>query len=460
MSQPFVSVVIPARGDIEGAVHAAESASGDRVEIISVAAWEDAEDVERARSATGHMRWLFARRGRGNQMNAGAAVANGEWLLFLHADSRLPSGWLEEIKAAAARGHAAGCFRLSIAAAGWRPRTCEWGVRLRVGLLTLPYGDQGIFVRRDLFKALGGYRDMPLMEDVDFIRRVRRRTPLWKGTRAVATSARRWELDGWFQRSATNVTLVSRYRLGADVRRLARAYMGHAETVVAVLARAPSLPGKTRLDGSTPELRRALLLDTWDAVLEGSWDAALIFTPEQAAAECAALTRGSTRQPLLAPQAGGDLGVRMSAAFRELFAAGYLRVILIGSDLPTLPADRLREAERALRRDADLVLGPAEDGGYYLVGLTRNADAIFSGISWGAPDVFVQTKARAVAAGLRVQTAGSWYDVDLPADLQRVAETAGSRGARTKHLLAASNSARRIQVRTAGRLEAGLDREP
>jgi rSAM/selenodomain-associated transferase 2/rSAM/selenodomain-associated transferase 1 len=435
VSGPFVSVVIPVWCDVERAERAAVSASGEGIEIIAAAAWEDADAVARVRSSTGRVRWLFARRGRGNQMNAGAAVATGEWLLFLHADSQLPGGWLEDIRAAAASGLAAGCFRLGIAATGWRPRAWESIVRWRVALLTLPYGDQGLFVRRDLFDALGGYRDMPLMEDVDFVRRVRRRTGMWKSSRRVLTSARRWERDGWFRRSATNLTLLFRYRFGADIRRLARVYLGHSDTVVAVLARAPSVPGKTRLGTSAPELRRALLLDTWDAVLEGSWDAALIFTPAESAAECASLTRGSRRPPLLMPQAGDDLGARISAAFRELFAAGYLRVILIGSDLPTLPAERLRAADRALRTGADVVLGPAEDGGYYLVGLSGSRDAMFSGVSWGAPDVFLQTTAWAETAGLRVKTVGSWYDVDTPRDLQRTATAAGSRGGRTRRLI-------------------------
>lgn len=434
MTQPFVSVIIPVWRDVGSVMDAAASASGEGVEIIAVAAWEDADDVERARALGRHVRWLFARRGRGNQMNAGAGVAAGTWLVFLHADSLLPPGWLEEIRAAEAGSYSAGCFRLAIVARGWRPRAWEWLVKMRVELLTLPYGDQGLFVRRDVFESLGGYRDMPLMEDVEFVLRARECTRLWKATRAVATSARRWERDGWVRRSARNLTLMYRYRLGADVRRLARAYMGHSATVVAVLARAPSEPGKTRLGRSTPALRRALLLDTWDAVLEGPGDAALVFTPEERAAECAALIRGSTHRPMLMPQADGDLGARMSAVFRELFTAGYVRVILIGSDLPTLPADRLHDAARALGRGADVVLGPSEDGGYYLVGLTRSADAIFSGITWGASEVFDQTIARAEAAGLRVRSLAPWYDVDGPGDLQRIAGTGGARGVRTKHL--------------------------
>lgn len=436
MSGLFVSVIMPVWRDVALAERAAFAASGAGIEIIAVAAWEDADAVARAGSTTGRVRWLFARRGRSNQMNAGAAAATGEWLLFLHADSQLPAAWVDEIRTAGASGCAAGCFRFGIAAMGWRPRVWEWLVRLRVALLTLPYGDQGIFVRRDVFETIGGYRDIPLIEDVDLVRRVRRCTRMRKSSAVVLTSPRRWERDGWFRRSATNLALVSRYRFGADVRRLARAYMGHRENIVAVLARAPSVQGKTRLGPSHADLRRALLLDTWDAVLEGSWDAALIFTPPESAAECASLARGSGRPALLVPQAGDDLGTRMSAAFRELFAAGYLRVIVIGSDLPTLPSARLREAERALRRNADLVLGPAEDGGYYLIGLTRSHDEILSDMPWGGPDVFVRTKTRAEHAGLRVATIPSWYDVDSQADLERVATTTGSRGGRTKRVLA------------------------
>ena len=121
MTQPFVSVVIPVWRDVEGAVRAAVSAAGPEVEIIAVAAWEDADGVEMSRAASQQIRWLFARRGRGNQMNVGAAATRGEWLLFLHADSRLPAHWMHEIRSAAAHGCAAGTFRFGIAANGWRP---------------------------------------------------------------------------------------------------------------------------------------------------------------------------------------------------------------------------------------------------------------------------------------------------------------------------------------------------
>jgi hypothetical protein len=142
------------------------------------------------------------------------------------------------------------------------------------------------------------------------------------------------------------------------------------------------------------------------------------------------------------PQSGDDLGERMSAAFRQLFAAGYARVILIGSDLPSLPPSRLADADRALQRGADLVLGPAEDGGYYLIGLSRPTDVLFSGISWGGPDVLRQTVARARAECWRVQTIDPWYDVDSPADLARIVNEPDARGSRTRQLVGEQPSER------------------
>ena len=439
MQAPLVSVVIPVWRDVVLVRRAVDSAAVDGVEIVVSAAWEDADAVASARRAVDGVRWVFARRGRGNQMNAGAAAAQGEWLLFLHADSVLPRSWLHDIRAAAAEGFAAGCFRFGIDASGWRPRLWEQLVWLRVRYFDLPYGDQGLFVRRDLFQAAGGYRDIPLMEDVELVRELCRRTRLFKAQSVVTTSPRRWERDGWLRRSVTNLTLLARYRLGVDARRLARTYFGTSDTVVAVMARAPSSAGKTRLGRSMPALRRALLLDTWDVVAPGPWTAALVFTPPDAAEECAALVRANRRLPLLLPQAGDTLGERMSMAFRELFAAGYLHVILVGSDVPTLPPERLDDAVAALRRGADLVLGPADDGGYYLIGLSGLHEALFSDVRWGGPDVFGETIARARSLGQRVHVLGAWYDVDSPADLARLAQEPGGRGLRTRRILRAEN---------------------
>jgi rSAM/selenodomain-associated transferase 2 len=160
--------------------------------------------------------------GRALQMNAGAAAASGTWLLFLHADSALPDGWLDHLRSL--DGVAGGWFRFALDDAAWQARVIERLTNLRVRLARLPYGDQGIFVARSVFRDLGGFRGIPLMEDVEFVRRLARTGPVVEIPLAIRTSSRRWRADGWWRRSARNMGLVALYFLGVDPERLARWY--------------------------------------------------------------------------------------------------------------------------------------------------------------------------------------------------------------------------------------------
>lgn len=163
--------------------------------------------------------------GRGAQMNAGARRATGTWLLFLHADSQPPDGWVDVFEQAVrGPGTIGGWFRFRLDAATCQARVIERLVDVRVRLFRLPYGDQGIFVRRDVFARLGGYREWPLMEDVDFVRRLVRAGPVVELALRLTTSARRWQQDGWFRRSARNLALLTLYWMGVAPARLAKWY--------------------------------------------------------------------------------------------------------------------------------------------------------------------------------------------------------------------------------------------
>jgi len=120
------------------------------------------------------------------------------------------------------------------------------------------------------------------------------------------------------------------------------------------------------------------------------------------------------------PQRGRDLGERLTGAIGEEFAAGPGPVIAIGADAPHIPAAALAEAAAALAHGADVVLGPAADGGYYLIGLGRPAPDLFAGIAWGTAGVLEATLARAGAAGLAPHLLPPSFDVDQPADLARL----------------------------------------
>jgi rSAM/selenodomain-associated transferase 2 len=184
--------------------------------------------LDRALSAvaTAHpeIAWIVSPPGRGLQMNAGAAAAHGRWLLFVHADVLLPGDWPSELARAEARGAVGGFFRFTLASDARAARVIERGVAWRIRWLSLPYGDQALFVRRDVFRRLGGFRPWPLMEDVDLVRRLRREGPLWASDKAVVVSARRWERDGWWRRSTENALLLAAYFAGVPPVRLARRY--------------------------------------------------------------------------------------------------------------------------------------------------------------------------------------------------------------------------------------------
>ena len=158
-------------------------------------------------------------------MNVGARSGRGRWFLFLHADTRVPSEWLKELQRAEIDPSiVAGSFQFQLDSAAWQARMIERAVRWRVRWLDLAYGDQALFVRRDAFHAVGGYREWPLMEDVDFVRRLTSAGKTLELPLTLLTSARRWRRDGWVVRSARNLVILSLFFAGVSPQQLARWY--------------------------------------------------------------------------------------------------------------------------------------------------------------------------------------------------------------------------------------------
>jgi hypothetical protein len=193
-------------------------------------------------------------------------------------------------------------------------------------------------------------------------------------------------------------------------------------TAVGVFARAPSSIGKTRLAPhlSPPRLRAlrsALLADTLSAVA-GLTGVVLFFTPDEAEQEVASLAGSAVS---CVPQRGGDLGARMLGAVRYLLEdRTYDGALLVGSDIPLLTANHFREATDTLQAGGGLVLGPADDGGYYMVGMTQPHAALFEGIAWGSGSVLTDTLRTAERVGLEARLVRRAYDVDTVDDLLRL----------------------------------------
>jgi rSAM/selenodomain-associated transferase 2 len=164
---------------------------------------------------------------RGQQLAAGAEAGKAPWLLFLHADTVLGPGCRDAVAhflSDRTNDRKAGYFRLRLASPDPRARRVERLAAWRCRRFGLPYGDQGLLMARTFYHRLGGFRPLPLMEDVEFVRRLTRSGRLRHLTLRLRTSARRWEREGWVRRSVRNLTTLGLYAIGVSPERLARRY--------------------------------------------------------------------------------------------------------------------------------------------------------------------------------------------------------------------------------------------
>ena len=193
-------------------------ALGDGLEIIIVDGGS-ADSTVAIASASG-ARILTAPRGRGSQIAAGIAAASHPWLLLLHADTRLSPRWRTARHGIPSY---AGYFRFALDSSDPRARRLERVVAWRSRVIGLPYGDQGLLIHRDLLRSAGGMKPLPLMEDVDLVRRLRRSRLVALPADAV-TSARKWETQGYLRRSTRNLLCLSLWFAGVPPRLIQRLY--------------------------------------------------------------------------------------------------------------------------------------------------------------------------------------------------------------------------------------------
>ncbi|MEW2914888.1 TIGR04283 family arsenosugar biosynthesis glycosyltransferase [Leisingera sp. JC11] len=179
-------------------------------------------DATRAIAQAAGAEWVSGAPSRGGQLRRGCAAAQGEWLLVLHADTRLEPGWAAAVAQHLASGPGGPAhFRLRFRARGLMPAWVAGWANLRSRLFGLPYGDQGLLIRRADYEAAGGYPDQPLMEDVALVRRLKGLTAL---PCAALTSAARYQRAGWLRRGGRNLWTLIRYFLGVAPDRLAKSY--------------------------------------------------------------------------------------------------------------------------------------------------------------------------------------------------------------------------------------------
>lgn len=222
-----VSIIIPAVNEARNLPRILEAAqAGEPHEIILVDGGSTDETVGIARSMDCIV--LSAPRCRAVQMNRGAAIATGEYLLFLHADTLLPDDYLMQVLSLLGQpGVAGGAFEFAIADDFAGRRLVESTTNWRARRLQLPYGDQALFVRSEVFEQLGGFPEMPIMEDYEFVRRLKRLGQIVIAPSPAVTSGRRWQQHGWMWPTLLNKTIILAYHFGVSPARLARWYRGH-----------------------------------------------------------------------------------------------------------------------------------------------------------------------------------------------------------------------------------------
>lgn len=220
---PSLTVIIPALNEearIETAIRSARAY--DKVKVI--VADGGSEDQTAVRAAALGAQVVSAPRGRAAQMNAAAqAATESQTLLFLHADTSLPPDYAEHVERTLARpGVVAGAFRLRIDLAGRRLQLIAAAANARSRWLRLPYGDQALFMRAHTFHEIGGFTNLPVMEDVDLIRRLRRRGRIALAPATVITSARRYEQRGPLRLALTHQAMLAAFLFGIAPARIAR----------------------------------------------------------------------------------------------------------------------------------------------------------------------------------------------------------------------------------------------
>lgn len=219
-----ISIIIPTlneAGNIKQAIATTKVSTNTEIIVVDGGSQDDTVEIVQSLG----IKVISSSPGRASQMNAGAVVASGEILLFLHADTRLPPGFEDMVRAALQKpSTVAGAFALRIDASLLSLRWVEWGVNWRSHFLQMPYGDQAIFLKKEVFQQIGGFPELPIMEDFELIRRLKRIGQIMILPVPVVTSARRWLQKGVFKTTLINQIVIIAYFLGVSPEKIRRWY--------------------------------------------------------------------------------------------------------------------------------------------------------------------------------------------------------------------------------------------
>lgn len=366
---------------------------------------------------------MTTEKGRAIQMNKGAAKASGDILLFLHADTILPEKGFDKIKSVMETGkHAAGAFNYDINSRNLFLRFIYYTSYLRSKISRITYGDQGIFIRKDYFEKIGGYPEIPIMEEVELMKKIKKnKEKIYILKDGVKTSARRYEEEGIIYGWLRNHRMRILYFFGVSPERLVKYYpdiRGKKQNkcgFVLFLKYPQKGKIKTRLaniigDTFTLQLYECFIRDMLDKLTSLPYDLHIFVAPSD---KVTAMCQWLGRDLPVHAQEGRDLGERMKQTFGKMFQMGYESCVLMGSDFPDLPGSVLIDAFEGLKT-AEAVIAPAADGGYYLMGFQHPhfCESVFQNVAWSTDRVFQQTMDIFKQEKIRVKILRKWWDVD------------------------------------------------
>ena len=363
-----------------------------------------------------HFRWIQSEQGRARQMNAGAHLAQGEYLLFLHADSRVPSQAFTALeRSLAAEPSALHYSNMRFAHDGpWLIHLNSIGVWIKSHLLNIPFGDQGFCLQRAVFEKLGGFDESVLFgEDHFFLWKARHKGIPVRCTGAwITTSARKYREQGWLKTTALHVS--------ATIKQIREAKRAKARGAIAIFVKTPGLsPIKTRLanalgNEATLEFYQHSLTATRALVRRSPW------TPYWAVAENEALKSPLWSNFEIISQGDGTLGQRLHRVYSELLQRNDF-VLLMGADSPQLEQRILTAADTALKKN-DFVLGRATDGGFYLFGGRKKIpEQAWTSVQYSTRETADQLRHHLSLLGT-VAELETLCDVDTIEDLRRLSQ--------------------------------------
>ncbi|MFZ1518691.1 MAG: TIGR04282 family arsenosugar biosynthesis glycosyltransferase [Ignavibacteriaceae bacterium] len=361
--------------------------------------------------------------GRGAQLNAGASVATGDILIFLHADTFLPKNTVKLLKDFFSDNKKIICrFKLGF---DYNHKFLDLYTKYSTyDTQFTRFGDSAIIIRKSFFEELNGFDSRETFEDVDFFNRASRSTKIFVLDSIVNSSARRFIKDGIIKRQLFNILLFIGYIFNAKEKTLSKMYNNNIGKIrtdsIIIFLRYPKIGEvKTRLANTTSsEFAMRFYKSCAENIVKNvkkipGINRFAFYSNED---EKEKIIGWLGNKLFFSPQQGKDLGNRMKNAFEKVFSTGAQKVIIIGTDIPDLSQEVIVKAFNLLDSN-DVVIGPSKDGGYYLLGMKKIYPELFEEIEFSLPSVYAETIKKMDMLNLNYYKLPELQDIDTEEDL-------------------------------------------